>query len=295
MNHFEAIDRVILPATELAVSIESFVRLGWRGIAPPDYLGGAGEVAGSRSFYFGGGARAQRLFHLEVAAPAPQHQLGAIIRQAAEEKRGLCAVVLRVKKLAALLDELGRRGVPHTSLKNSDVTGEPPGPIVRLAVEDAAGMPLFVQEHALSPEEQTAEVVAEDGLNHKLAVRRLDHLAAVASNLDAQTHFWTHLLGIPLFGEVVTPVMVIRQFKIGDAILELLGPATPESPIHQRAPGLISMMSLEVADLNAAVAQAKSAGFTISDPAKGALPGTIIATIPATQTSGLTVQLLQYV
>ncbi len=54
------------------------------------------------------------------------------------------------------------------------------------------------------------------------------------------------------------------------------------------------MMSLEVADLNAAVAQAKSAGFAISDPTKGALPGTIIATIPATQTSGLAVQLLQY-
>ncbi len=286
MTHYEAIDRVILPVTDLAAGIEPFVRLGWRGIAPPDDASGE---PGSRCFFFGD---AQRLFQLEAAAPVSRHPLVSVVQQAVEEKRGLCAAVLRVKDLPAHLDNLNRNGILHTVLAAADEGSS--GSIVRLAVEEAAGMPLFLQERSVSATELAAEVIAEDGFNHSFPIRRLDHLAAVARNLDAQTHFWTHQLGIPLFGEVVTPTMIIRQFKIGDAILELLGPASADSPIHQRQPGLISMMSLEVADLNAAVAQARSAGFTIPDPAKGVLPGTIVATITADQTSGLAVQLLQY-
>src|SRR5262249_35556817 len=100
---------------------------------------------------------------------------------------------------------------------------------------------------------------------------------------------------VPLAGEVTTPTMVIRQFRIGDAILELLGPASPDSPLHQRPSGLVSLASWEVDNLDAVVQQARAAGFHPSDPATGVLPGTRTATIPAQEMAGFTMQLLEHV
>jgi hypothetical protein len=89
--------------------------------------------------------------------------------------------------------------------------------------------------------------------------------------------------------------MIIRQLKIGDAILELLGPESPESPLASRPPGLASMVAWEVADLDAAVTLARDRGFTPSDPAPGILPRTRVATIPAPELAGVGMQLLEYV
>jgi catechol 2,3-dioxygenase-like lactoylglutathione lyase family enzyme len=283
--HIEAVDRVILPVAALSAVVEPLGRLGFRMIPPPDDPEAAPN---QRCAFFGGG---RSLFHLELASPSLQHPLAGPLRRAVEEKRGLCAVVLRITNLAAVLHELGRRGVAHEMLSPLS----PGEALAKLAVDDLAGVPLLLSEPALPSDERTAQVEAEDGLNHALPVRRLDHLAAVSHNLEAQTHFWVKFLGIPQFGQVTTPTMIIRQFKIGDAIIELLGAASADSPIHQRASGLISMMSVEVADLSAAVERARGAGFTVADPAMGVLPGTIVATVPASETGGLAVQLLQYV
>ncbi|MGH2604038.1 MAG: VOC family protein, partial [Dehalococcoidia bacterium] len=131
--------------------------------------------------------------------------------------------------------------------------------------------------------------------NHTFPLKRLDHLAAIAPDLETATRFWTETLGVPVAGEVRSPAAIIRQMRIGDAIFELLGPATPDSPIATRPPGLISMAAFEVPDLDAAVAQARAAGFTPSEPAAGVLPGTRTATIPPAELAGMAMQLLQYV
>src|SRR5205823_5843205 len=130
-------------------------------------------------------------------------------------------------------------------------------------------------------------------LQHALPLKRLDHLAAMAPNLATTTSFWTASLGVPLFGEVRTPVMVINQMRVGDVNLELLGPATPESPMASRPPGPARMAAFEVPDVAAAVEHARAAGFTAPDPAPGPLPGTLTATVSAAQLSGLGLQLLQ--
>jgi len=96
-------------------------------------------------------------------------------------------------------------------------------------------------------------------------------------------------------GEIVTPTMVVRQLRIGDAVLELLGPASPDSPLWKRPPGLVSMASWEVRNLDAAIGQARTAGFTGTDPAVGPLPGTWIATIQGTELAAVNMQLLEYV
>jgi hypothetical protein len=89
--------------------------------------------------------------------------------------------------------------------------------------------------------------------------------------------------------------MVIRQLRIGDAVLELLGPASADSPLWKRPPGMVGMASWEVDDLEAAMGQARAAGFTVTDPAAGPLPGTRIATIDGAALAGVNMQLLQYV
>ena len=98
------------------------------------------------------------------------------------------------------------------------------------------------------------------------------------------------------FPVLTTPRLRLRQITMrdADAMFELLGPTTPDSPIRQRPPGLNSMFSVEVPDLDATVAHVEAAGFTVADRRIGTLPGTIVATIPAAQTSGVNVQLLQY-
>ncbi|MHB8575411.1 MAG: VOC family protein [Dehalococcoidia bacterium] len=125
-------------------------------------------------------------------------------------------------------------------------------------------------------------------------LKRLDHLTAIAPDLDATTHFWTEVLDLQVADEVRTPTTIIRQFKIGDAIIELLGPATPDSLLAQRPPGLLSMIACEVVDIDAAVAQARTAGFTVADATPGALPHTRVTSIPGSELSGLTLQLLEY-
>jgi hypothetical protein len=54
------------------------------------------------------------------------------------------------------------------------------------------------------------------------------------------------------------------------------------------------MSSWEVDDLDESVRLARAAGFTVSEAATGALPGTRIATIPGSELAGVNMQLLHY-
>ncbi|MFO0866841.1 MAG: VOC family protein [Gemmataceae bacterium] len=156
---------------------------------------------------------------------------------------------------------------------------------VLLPIEESAGAHLVLVSEGRKSAEQM----------HPFPLRRLDHLAIVTHDLEARCRYWERDLATPITGEVVTPTMVIRQIRVGDAVIELLGPVGADSPLWKRIPGLISMASWEVANVDAAVAQARAAGFDVADAALGVLPGTRIATVPGTALAGINMQLLQYV
>ena len=233
----------------------------------------------------------QAIDGLHVAAdPAPYVRLGFLPSPSAhgaqaihightqivftpDDMQGLFSVGVRVLDLRATVEHLSAHGIPTD------------GP--SLPLRDVAGTDLKLNE-ATAP--QPAHNPA-----HSFPLKHLDHLAAITRDLDATCRFWADVLQVPVTGEVRTPHMIIRQLRIGDAIFELLGAAGPDSPLHQRAAGLVSMAAWEVDDLAAAVAQARAAGFTVPDPAIGVLPGTRTATIPAVELGGVAMQLLEYV
>jgi len=130
---------------------------------------------------------------------------------------------------------------------------------------------------------------------HAISLARVDHLAAIPPDLDAATRSWVDVLGVPVHDEIRTPDVVIRQMKVGDLVVELLAPTGPDSPLAGRPSGLLAVVACEVPDAAAAAAVARGRGFRPTDPAPGALPGTLVSRIDAAELGGLGLQLLQYV
>ncbi len=195
-----------------------------------------------------------------------------------KESAGLVGVSLRVDDLVKARLALTKNGA---RIETDPATGH-----LIVAEADRAGVRLSL----VGPSTRSLPFS-----NHSAAdLRRLDHLAVITHDLEEKTRFWAEVLGIKHCGEIRTPQVVIRQLKIGDAIIELLGPVGADSPFAKRSAGLISMASFEVKDLEAAAVKLRSAGFAPTDSARGLIPETRIATLPADQTAGLSLQLLQY-
>jgi catechol 2,3-dioxygenase-like lactoylglutathione lyase family enzyme len=224
---------------------------------------------GPPTLHVGRGDNAVGLMHLNYKQGVPANWPVTL-------RRGLFAVGIKVDDLQSVVDRLAE----HEILAPNN------GESAWLLDEDRAGATLFFS---------TGLYNKDFDPGHAFPLKRLDHLAAIAYDLDKQCRFWEDVLGVPVTGEVRTPHMIIRQLRIGNAIFELLGPAGPDSPLHQRPAGLVSMAAWEVDDLPAVVEQARAAGFTVPDPAIGVLPGTRTATIPANELGGMAMQLLQYV
>jgi catechol 2,3-dioxygenase-like lactoylglutathione lyase family enzyme len=262
---FDTIDTLFVAAPDLEAACRPYERLGLR----------VGPVRqGSRTMLVGQAHNPVAVRFLADAAPGSL--LGEPLRRALDAGRSLFSVGLQV----ADLGRLSSKGVHAEPFRDDE------DDMAWLPLHDQAGTDLVLMRQ----ERHTAAAAADS-----FPLKRLDHLAVVTHDLEEKTRYWAEVLGIPVAGEVTMPAMVIRQLRIGDAVLELLGAASPDSPLCKRPPGLVSMASWEVDDLDRAVRQAREAGFAVPDPAPGPLPGTRIATIPGSELAGVNIQLLQYV
>jgi catechol 2,3-dioxygenase-like lactoylglutathione lyase family enzyme len=282
---YEGIARVLLPVSDLAAACAPFERLG---LVVSRERQPRGRGIRIRTVPIGG---PDNLFEIELVGQADTPGGGWVFGEAVD--RGLSTMVLRVANMATALTALADRGVQATATTILGANGEKRIELAILPELPDAAVSLRLIQHHQTAEERMAEDFG--GRQHATPLKRLDHLAAVAPDLERSCTFWDEVLGVPTVGEVISPTTVVRQLRLGDAMFELLGPATPDSPIRQRPPGLNSMFSVEVPDLDATIAHAEAAGFQVADRRIGTLPGTIVATIPGAQTSGLNVQLLQYV
>ena len=250
----------------------------------------------NRAFYVGGGKSNKFYAELLGIADAAEFRAarGGYLPDGLLDGSAPPTLMLRVSDLSGAAADLSGRGVRPSTREVFAEDGRKICDVAELEGTERGVVHLRLIQYAEAGG-RYARHAAAGYLNHAFPLKRLDHLAAVAPDLEETTRFWTDTLGVAVTGEIATPAMIIRQFKIGDAILELLGPAAPDSPIRQRPPGLVRMAAFEVDDLEAAVQSARAAGFNPPDPATGVLPGTRTSTIPAAELGGMAMQLLQYV
>ncbi|MBM4416017.1 MAG: methylmalonyl-CoA epimerase [Chloroflexi bacterium] len=134
---------------------------------------------------------------------------------------------------------------------------------------------------------------------HVSNAKGFDHVVARVADLEAAAQTWRNVLGLELRGTVEARGMRIGELPCGQCIVELVTADGADSPLAQALASegerALSLVSLPVADraaLDAEVARYRAAGITLADPAPGALPGTMTATIPAEQAFGLAIQLI---
>ncbi len=288
-----SLDHVILPVASLAEAAAPFERLGL-SLTPAMKHGGAATE--NRVFFVGNDMTE---FYVELlgvhdrALALADGGGGQELVAAIDSGSGLVRLMLQVDDIGAASAALAKAGLAATAREVFRDDGTKICDVLRVE-GTAAGSSVSLLQYAASNSDRIAGHQAAGRFTHGLPLLRLDHLAAIAPNLDEVTAFWVDVLGVPVFGEVSGRGMLIRQMKVGDAIFELIGPDSPESPLASRPAGLISMAAFEVADLEGAIALARERGFTLPDAAVGVLPGSRVSTISGDQLSGLSLQMIAF-
>lgn len=290
------IDHIVVPVASLDEAAAPYEKLGLHLTASTRHQGLGTK---NRAMFVGSGVND---FYLEFLALPDREQARAaapertaVYLAALDAGRGAARLMLGTDDIASLASAVagGTRAPGVESVAREG--GAKIADVVALeGVADLAANAGAIQ-YSEGRESQHDRRAAAGYFGHDFPLKRLDHLAVMAANIEASTAAWRDVLGVPVYGEVRGRGILIRQMKIGDAIVELLGPESPDSPLASRPPGLSSMAAWEVDDLDKAVALARERGFSPSEPADGILPGTRVATIPGAELAGVGMQLLEYV
>lgn len=208
---------------------------------------------------------------------------------------GVREIGLRVTDLDRVISQLSERGVFCNAVSWRNSVGEKIADVALLSTLAQAGINIRLIQWTATQAERFAMIKTQGVTNQQFPVKRLDHLAIITHDLDVKSQFWEDVFGVPKHGIVRSSNMIIHQYKIGDAIIELLGPTNDQSTLMKRIPGPAPMFSVEVANLAQSVELAVLAGFPAPAPTEGVLPMTQTSTIPFEATGGLNWQLLQYV
>jgi methylmalonyl-CoA epimerase len=151
------------------------------------------------------------------------------------------------------------------------------------------------------------------------SIRRLDHLVIAVQQLHDAADAWARVLGLqadaphhPERSHLELARLPLSDRAEGGAFLELVAdmgwgePALSDAEALERLPrsrrvarfiaergeGMFSI-SLEVADLDAAVRDLRARGLPVSEPEPGAWPGTRLARIPRASAHGVAIQLIE--
>jgi len=137
--------------------------------------------------------------------------------------------------------------------------------------------------------------------SHNGTAKGFDHLAAMVTDIDAAAEDWSEILGLGLSGKIDASDhgILIGQILCGQTVMELVQPATNDSPLAERIATIgehpASMIAIEVPNIEEEISRYRSAGMTVSDSSLGPIPGTLRASLAADETYGLGIQLISYV
>ncbi len=128
--------------------------------------------------------------------------------------------------------------------------------------------------------------------------KRIDHVVIAAEDLADAALRWEQNLGLKAV-ESFQPGHAgfeVSRLPVGDAFLELVQPVAQRGrfakQFRERGEGLFSI-SIEVDDLEAAVAYLRGKGARVSDPEPGIWPDTQVARINQSSTHGVSIQLIE--
>lgn len=288
------IDHLVVPVPDLDAAAAAYERLG---LVPTPRTDHAGMGTANRAVFIG--SSAESFCYLEllgitdravVAGGSRAHYL-----EKADAGGGVAALAFGVDDMAATAGAFAGRGMGSEVTEVHATAGRKVADAAVVVTSGVVPFGIALLQYPESWEARYERSVGAGRFGHGFPLKRLDHIAAVSTSVDADTSLWESL-GAKLMGEIRTPGMVIRQLRIGDAILELLAADGPESRMAGRPAALASMAAWEVeGPLEEAVALARERGFTVSDVEVGVIPGTRRATIAGGELAGVGLQLIEYV
>ena len=126
---------------------------------------------------------------------------------------------------------------------------------------------------------------------------RIAHIGVAVTDLAAALPFYTQVLGLVPHPPEQADGATIVSIPFGESDVELLQPASPESPVakflEKRGPG-IHHVCYRVPDLEAALAACRAAGYRLVDetPRTGA-HGKRIAFLHPKSTAGILIELTE--
>ena len=129
-------------------------------------------------------------------------------------------------------------------------------------------------------------------------LKRLDHVVVAVKELEEAARAWEHNLGLkaePVF-EPAGSNLRLASLPTGNAFVELAQPLAPDHRlaafVEERGEGMFSL-SMEVDDLEAAVAELRGRSVDVSDPEPGVWEGTRVARISPQSAHGVPIQLIE--
>jgi catechol 2,3-dioxygenase-like lactoylglutathione lyase family enzyme len=129
--------------------------------------------------------------------------------------------------------------------------------------------------------------------------KKIDHVIIATNDLEDALRLWGRNLGLREDAELNRPLGAgfnAARLPIGDAFIELVQPEDPggrfAQQVAERGEGLFSI-SIEVDDLDAAVAYLRDKGAKVSDPEASIWPGARLARINHESTHGVSIQLIE--
>jgi catechol 2,3-dioxygenase-like lactoylglutathione lyase family enzyme len=161
---------------------------------------------------------------------------------------------------------------------------------LNLGYVDVAGCPMGLIEY---PESFQETMAAMPTGKHDFPLKRVDHMAVMPPDIDAATRYWCDVMGLTQLDDIEAPGLLIRRLQVGDMVIELVKSTSSDGPVASTPPGLLPVLACEVDDVAACVELARSRGFHPDDPRPGVRPGTLVASIPGEETSGIVYHLVQ--
>lgn len=130
-------------------------------------------------------------------------------------------------------------------------------------------------------------------------IKKIDHLGIAVKDLDSTIAIYRDALGLHLeeVEEVPTEQVRVAMFAAGESHIELLESTSPTGPIAmaigKRGEG-IHHIAFEVADIAAAMAQARAAGLQLlSESPRPGAGGTLVVFAHPRSTRGVLIELVQ--